>query len=133
MHISKVNYTKTFNLGSYQSEKIGVEIDLNEGEDAKEALAAAKDLVHEYYMEGLPLQPETHSVVADNAIVPIVQVEKEPTTKLSKEEQQKAVISSCTHLEKPDGLLSYEVLLKTYPYLTEVYNETYKRLTDGAK
>lgn len=140
MHISKVNYTKTFNLGSYQSEKIGVEIDLNAGEDAKEALAAAKTLVHEYYMEGLLTHPvaatpfpETHSVVADNAIVPIVQVEKEPLTKLSKEEQQKAVISACTHLEKPDGLLSYEVLLKTYPYLTEVYNETYKRLTDGAK
>jgi hypothetical protein len=133
MHITLINYTKTFNLGSYQSEKIGVEININEGEDAKEALSTAKALVHEFYMEGLPVHPEIFSVVADNTPVPIQQIEEKPEIKLSKKEKQIAEIASCTKLEKPDGLLSYEVLLKTYPYLTDIYNETLKRLTDGAK
>jgi len=134
MVIDRISYTKTFNLGSYQSEKIGVEIALNEGEDAKEALSTAKALVHEYYMEGLPLQQVTGlSMVADNKPVPIKQIEKEPETKLTKEERQIAEISACTKLEKPDGLLSYEALVKSYPYLTDIYNKTLKRLTNGAK
>lgn len=76
--IDRISYQKTFNIGSYQSERIGVEIEINEGEDAKEALSTAKALVHEFYMEGIPQQVETHSVVADNAVVPIVEVKKVP-------------------------------------------------------
>jgi hypothetical protein len=51
MHIQTVNYQKTFNLGNYSSEKIGVEIVLNAGEDAKKALDTAKELVEEYHKE----------------------------------------------------------------------------------
>jgi len=119
MHISKVNYTKTFNLGSYQSEKIGVEIDLNEGEDAKEALSTAKALVHEYYMEGLPEQPEVLSMVADNKPVPIQQIEKEPETKLTKEELQKKYLTDCTTIGE---LESFRLLVKNNPHLQETYD-----------
>ena len=51
MHIQTINYQKTFNLGNYSSEKIGVEIVLNAGEDAKQALDTAKALVEEYHKE----------------------------------------------------------------------------------
>ena len=49
MHIQVINYQRTFNLGNYASEKIGVEVAINAGEDAKEALETAKSLVEEYH------------------------------------------------------------------------------------
>ena len=49
MNITSINYTKTYNLGSYQSEKIGVEISINEGENAMEALDTVKKLCQEFH------------------------------------------------------------------------------------
>ena len=59
MHIAKVNYQKTFNLGNYQSEKIGIEMELNQGESASKALDVCKELVEEYHRENL----KTHAIV----------------------------------------------------------------------
>jgi hypothetical protein len=53
MHIQVINYQRTFNLGNYASEKIGVEVAINAGEDAKEALETAKLLVEEYHKENV--------------------------------------------------------------------------------
>ena len=38
MHIQTVIYQRTFNLGNYSSEKIGVEFAINQGESATKAL-----------------------------------------------------------------------------------------------
>lgn len=54
MQIERISYRKTFNLGNYSSESIGVDILLNEGEDAKQALEEAKKLVIEYHKENNP-------------------------------------------------------------------------------
>ena len=53
MHIQTINYTRTFNLGNYSSEKIGVEFALNEGESATKALDYARELVEEYHKQNL--------------------------------------------------------------------------------
>lgn len=45
MKATKVNYEKTFNLGNYQNEVIGIEIELAEGEKASEAIEKAKRFV----------------------------------------------------------------------------------------
>lgn len=45
MKASKVIYEKTFNLGNYQNEVIGIEIELAEGEKASEAMDMAKRFV----------------------------------------------------------------------------------------
>jgi hypothetical protein len=130
MKIDRISYQKTFNIGSYQSERIGVEIELNEGEDAKEALSTAKALVHEFYMEGVPTIPfpETHSIVADNAVVPIVDIKADepPPTKLTKEEQQKKYLTDCTTIEE---LNTFKLLVKNNPHLQETFDNHYKKLT----
>ena len=127
MKIDRISYQKTFNIGSYQSERIGVEIELNSGEDAKEALSTAKALVHEFYMEGIPQQVETHSVVADNIIVPIVDIKADepPPTKLTKEEQQKKYLTDCTTIEE---LNTFKLLVKNNPHLQETFDNHYKTL-----
>ena len=48
MHIQTIVYQRTFNLGNYSSEKIGVEFAINQGESANKALDIARDLVEEY-------------------------------------------------------------------------------------
>ena len=53
MHIQTVNYTRTFNLGNYSSEKIGVEFSLNQGESANKALDIARELVEEYHKQNV--------------------------------------------------------------------------------
>ena len=54
MHIDKVSYTKTFNLGNYSSEKIGVELEIHQGESADKALDIARSLVMEYHLKNNP-------------------------------------------------------------------------------
>ena len=46
MKATKIKYEKTFNLGNFSNEVIGVEIELEEGETAKQAIESAKDYVN---------------------------------------------------------------------------------------
>lgn len=82
MHIEKINYQKTFNLGNYTSEKIGVEIALHQGESATKALNIAKELVEEYHLENLKKNP----IVVDVETEPIIQTQS-PKTLVEKTKQ----------------------------------------------
>jgi len=120
MTINQVSYQKTFNLGNYSSERIGVEIVLNEGEDAKFALAEASKLVHEYHAQSNQIfpsnSPERNETVSSE--LPVIQVDKGP----SLEDQ----IRSCTELKV---LKIYESFTKGNPILQEAYNQTMSNLT----
>lgn len=45
MKAKKIYYEKCFNLGNYQNEKVGIEIELEEDESVQSALLAAKQFV----------------------------------------------------------------------------------------
>lgn len=45
MKAKKIYYEKCFNLGNYQNEKVGIEIELEEGEKVQDVLKAAKQFV----------------------------------------------------------------------------------------
>jgi hypothetical protein len=45
MRVVNLTYERTFNLGNYQSEKIGVEVALDSNDNANEALERAKKFV----------------------------------------------------------------------------------------
>ena len=53
MKATKVIYEKTFNLGNYQNEVIGIEIELAEGEKASEAFDRAKTFVEARHARGV--------------------------------------------------------------------------------
>lgn len=120
MHISLVNYTKTFNLGNYSSEKIGVEITLNEGDDAKESLATAKALVEEYHRQSLAEYPMQH---IEEIEIPII---SKATKELLKDDLQireptlEEQIMSC---EEIDVLKSYVHIAKRDPQLQLAYDK----------
>lgn len=65
MQIEKVSYHKTFNLGNYSNEKIGIDIVLAPGEDPLDAFAEAKKQVeksHRFFQE-LPRYEQAQKVV----------------------------------------------------------------------
>jgi hypothetical protein len=117
MHIQVINYQKTFNLGNYSSERIGVEIAVNAGEDAKEALATARQLVEEYHKENL--KPIPQQVYEES-------VEVIPTqSKKTLNEKTKAFIDACKTIEE---LKTWEVFSKINQELLEYYKKKLKSL-----
>ena len=90
MHIQVINYQRTFNLGNYASEKIGVEVAINAGEDAKEALETAKSLVEEYHKENVAKLKDLGYFYEDQIQVEIIPTQSKETrdekTKMSIED-----------------------------------------------
>jgi len=56
MQITQINYQKTFNIGSYQSIKLGAEMSINEGENAEEGMDTLRKFVHEYFTKHAPTE-----------------------------------------------------------------------------
>ena len=132
MHIQTVNYTRTFNLGNYSSEKIGVEFALNEGESATKALDYARELVEEYHAENVKRQKELYEDPAEslyriiggsgtpnkNEIIPT-------QSKQTLAEKTKSFIDLCKTKEE---LKAWELMSKSNPDLLEYYNNKLKTL-----
>jgi hypothetical protein len=125
MHIQTINYTRTFNLGNYSSEKIGVEFALNEGESANKALDYARELVEQYHSENVKRLKE----LSEFCGVPyndVVYEEVIPTqSKKTLAEKTKEFINSC---KTKDELKAWELMAKSNPDLMEVYNTKLKSL-----
>ena len=115
MNISLVSYQKTYNLGMYQSEKIGVELTLNEGEDAKEALDTARLLVEEYHRENNKELEEMRGV--QERII-----NQPPTTGIQ------AIINDIGTCKDIKVLESYRLIVKNNPELQETYNHKLNQL-----
>lgn len=54
MKIERITYQKTFPLAPYVNEKIGVEIELSEGDKAEDTLDLAKTIVEGWHKENNP-------------------------------------------------------------------------------
>lgn len=107
MHISKVSYTKTFNLGNYSSEKIGVELELHQGESADKALDIAKELVEEYHLK--------NGSISANA-------EIEEIKNLSPEEETELTIKSINDCKNEGELRSFYMICQKDPVLKSAYD-----------
>jgi hypothetical protein len=120
MHIQTINYTRTFNLGNYSSEKIGVEFALNEGESATKALDYARNLVEDYHKQNvikLKDLNEFYQEVPDEII---------PTqSKKSLAEKTIEFINACKTKEE---LRAWELMAKNNPEVLESYNAKHKSL-----
>jgi poly(A) polymerase Pap1 len=120
MHIQTINYTRTFNLGNYSSEKIGVEFALNQGESATKALDVARDLVEEYHKQNVTRLKdlnEFYQEVPDEII---------PTqSKKTLAEKTAEFINLC---KTKDELKAWELMAKNNSDLMEIYNAKLKSL-----
>lgn len=128
MHITTINYTKTFNLGNYSSEKIGVEIALNEGEDAMEAMEAAKNLVHEFHQKyQLQINPEyAHLLQQPSTCEPLPTIQTSTVQPEIWEPTLAEQIASCMEVKV---LESYKFIAKKDPELQLEYDKRMYILT----
>ena len=125
MHIQTVSYTRTFNLGNYSSEKIGVEFALNQGESANKALDVARELVEQYHTENVKRLKEVSEFLGvsyDNTTYE----EVIPTqSKKTLAQKTKDLIDSCKTKQE---LKAWEFMSKNNPELLEHYNNKLKTL-----
>ena len=128
MSYHKVIYEKLFPYAPYLNERIGIEILVETGQSPEDCLKEAKDIVDKFYSSNTPQLIETHSIVADNAVVPIVDIKADepPPTKLTKEEQQKKYLTDCTTIEE---LNTFKLLVKNNQHLQETFDNHLKTLT----
>ena len=54
MRPARINYQKTFNLGNYSSERIGMEAELEGGDDAEECLLKLKEEIEKLHKKTNP-------------------------------------------------------------------------------
>lgn len=118
MHIQTINYQKTFNLGNYSSERIGVEISINAGEDAKEALETAKQLVEEFHKESKSQEP-----VSEPYSEPVQVIKTQSPKTLA--EKTKHFIDLCKSKQE---LKAWELMCKNNSELKEYYDQKFKTL-----
>ena len=123
MHIQTINYTRTFNLGNYSSEKIGVEFALNQGESADKALDNARQLVEEYHKKSLKQIEEAGLYFEQNE--PIIEKIIPTQSKKTLTERTKEFIDSCNTAEE---LKAWELMSKNNPELQEHYNNKLNNL-----
>ena len=126
MHIEKVSYQKTFNLGNYSSERIGVEFVLNQGESADKALDVARQLVHEYHVKyQVKINPDYQYLLnGTDSEPPFVEEDKSPVSIV---DNAKNFIDSCTSVKE---LKAWELMSNTKPELKEYYNNKLNELTN---
>jgi hypothetical protein len=123
MHIQTIHYTRTFNLGNYSSEKIGVEFALNPGESADKALDNARQLVEEYHKKSVKQIEEAGLYFEQDE--PITEKVIPTQSKKTLTERTKEFIDSCTTKQE---LKAWELMCKNNPELLEYYNNKLNNL-----
>jgi hypothetical protein len=123
MYIQTIHYTRTFNLGNYSSEKIGVEFALNPGESADKALDNARQLVEEYHKKSVKQIEEAGLYFEQDE--PITEKVIPTQSKKTLTERTKEFIDSCKTKQE---LKAWELMCKNNPELLEYYNNKLNNL-----
>jgi hypothetical protein len=123
MHIQTIHYTRTFNLGNYSSEKIGVEFALNPGESADKALDNARQLVEEYHKKSVKQIEEAGLYFEQDE--PITEKVIPTQSKKTLTERTKEFIDSCKTKQE---LKAWELMCKNNPELLQYYNNKLNNL-----
>ena len=124
MHIQTIIYQRTFNLGNYSSEKIGVEFAINQGESANKALDIARELVEDYHKQNV-------AKLKDLGYFNNEQITEEVIPSQSKKslaEKTKEFIDACKTEEE---LRAWELMSKSNSELLQHYNNKLNLLNDA--
>lgn len=121
MHIQTIIYQRTFNLGNYSSEKIGVEFAINQGESANKALDIARELVEDYHKQNVAKLKDLGYFNNEQITEEVIPTQ----SKKSLAEKTKEFIDSCKTKEE---LKAWELMAKSNSELLEHYNNKLKTI-----
>lgn len=122
MKLSQISYQRVYPLGSYSTERIGLEATLDEGENPETALSHLKILVEELHQETLKSLPTD-----DFRGTHVRNVVEEPVDKI---QSWKTVISMCTSIKALERFKP-QVDRENNQELTEAYNNKLQSLKNG--
>jgi len=125
MTLTNISYQRVYPLGSYSTERIGLEATLDEGENPQTALEHLKTMVEELHQETLKSLPTddfrgTHvrDVVEENPSIKAIREEMLACTKISETNAKGVEI----------GLMAYAGAASKYPELNETYLSMLEKL-----
>jgi hypothetical protein len=121
MHIQTIIYQRTFNLGNYSSEKIGVEFAINQGESANKALDIARELVEDYHKQNVAKLKDLGYFNNEQIIEEVIPTQ----SKKSLAEKTKEFIDACNTIEE---LRAWELMAKSNSEILEHYNKKLKTI-----
>ena len=125
--ITSINYAKLFPLGAFINEKIGVECQLDDGEDVMNVLTEAKKIVTTFHYESNKELYEMKGMKVTDI------QEGEPVVQLSnpKLDQVQSIIrdmGTCTELKT---LEAYRLIAKNNTDIQAAYDNQLKTLNNG--
>ena len=125
MKLSQISYQRVYPLGSYSTERIGLEATLDEGENPETALSHLKILVEELHQETLKSLPTD-----DFRGTHVRNVVEEPVDSVNKVLE---AIRLCNEIEGNGefSLRTYWLISKGNLVLSQAYKEREKQLTDA--
>jgi|TARA_R110000822_G_scaffold278117_1_gene400149 hypothetical protein len=124
MHIQTIIYQRTFNLGNYSSEKIGVEFAINQGESANKALDIARELVEDYHKQNVAKLKDLGYFNNEQITEEVIPTQ----SKKSLAEKTKEFIDACKTEEE---LRAWELMSKSNSELLQHYNNKLNLLNDA--
>ena len=124
MHIQTIIYQRTFNLGNYSSEKIGVEFAINQGESANKALDIARELVEDYHKQNVAKLKDLGYFNNEQITEEVIPTQ----SKKSLAEKTKEFIDACKTEEE---LKAWELMSKSNSELLQHYNNKLNLLNDA--
>ena len=124
MHIQTIIYQRTFNLGNYSSEKIGVEFAINQGESANKALDIARELVEDYHKQNVAKLKDLGYFNNEQITEEVIPTQ----SKKSLAEKTKEFIDACKTEEE---LRAWELMSKSNSELLQHYNNNLNLLNDA--
>ena len=125
MKLSQISYQRVYPLGSYSTERIGLEATLDEGENPQIALEHLKTMVEELHQETLKSLPTD-----DFRGTHVRNVVEEPVDSVNKVLE---AIRLCNEIEGNGefSLRTYWLISKGNLVLSQAYKEREKQLTDA--
>lgn len=126
MQFEKISYQRVFNLGNYESVRIGADVLINPGEDAKQALNEAKEFVEQWRKENnayhfADTTPDIPIIPKKEWVQPINMYSNKPIS----DETLIFEIGTCNSVKT---LESYKFIVKGKKDLEEIYNNKLKEL-----
>lgn len=131
MTITSINYKRTYNLGNYSSESIGLDADLELGENPETAMASLKKQVEELHRQNNPQLWENTPIPTKFPEGYVYDKSKESFTLTKAEEQSEPKslaqqIKTCTDLKV---LESYKLLIQKDEQAKAAYLEMLEKLS----
>ena len=125
MKIKSINYQRTYNLGMYESLKLGIEIEVDD-DNTDAAFLLAKDLVHSEFKK-LNHVPDIQ-IGSTETVITEAEIPSYKPPKLPKQTPEEKIIEQIMGTTDLLVLQSFKLLSNKYPAVQEAYNNQLKKL-----